>query len=82
MYYDRSWVQWLFCDNAPCLNGGHDYGFANSVGHLRLNSIELLVYEGMRRYPRHWYCITGPSGQCQPCWEWVNILNRRYEIGL
>jgi hypothetical protein len=34
----------MCCDGLqPCLDGGHDYGFASSVGHLRLNSVGLLV---------------------------------------
>jgi hypothetical protein len=31
-----------------CLNEGHIYGFASSVGPPRSDSIRLLVYEGMR----------------------------------
>jgi hypothetical protein len=33
-----------FC---PPLNGGHGYDFTSSVGHLRLDSVGLLVYDGM-----------------------------------
>jgi hypothetical protein len=67
---------------APCLNGGHGYSFASNVGHLRLNSIGLLVYDGMRTYSGHLCCITGPLGQHQPWWEWVNILGNPYRIAL
>jgi hypothetical protein len=56
-----------FVINAPCLNGGHGYSFARSVGHPRSDSAMLLVYDGMHTYPEHWCCITGPSGQHQPC---------------
>jgi hypothetical protein len=37
-----------FGTSAPCLNEGHGYSFACSVGHPRLNSIGLLVYGSMR----------------------------------
>jgi hypothetical protein len=33
--------------SAPCLNGGHAYGFVSSVGHPRLDLVGLLVYDGM-----------------------------------
>jgi hypothetical protein len=38
---------------------GHHYGFASNIGHPRLNSIGLLVYDDMRQYSRHRYCTTG-----------------------
>jgi hypothetical protein len=65
---------------APCLNGGHNYGFASSVGHPRSDSVGLLVYDGKRTYPEHQCCITSLSGQCQPYWEGVNILGIPYEM--
>jgi hypothetical protein len=34
-----------FMTGAPCSNEGHDYGFASSVGHLRSDSVGLLVYD-------------------------------------
>jgi hypothetical protein len=64
---------------APFLNRGYSYGFASSVGHPRLDSVELLIYDGMRIYPRHWCYITGLSGQGQPCWEMVNIMGKPYK---
>jgi hypothetical protein len=36
-----------FVTDAPCLNGGHGYDFASSVGHSRSNSVGLLVYDGI-----------------------------------
>jgi hypothetical protein len=39
-----------FMTGAQCLNGGHGYDFASSVGHLRLDSVGLLVYDGMHTY--------------------------------
>jgi hypothetical protein len=51
-----------FVTGAPCLNGGHGYGFASSVSHPKLDSVGLLVYDNMRTYPGHWCCITGPLG--------------------
>jgi hypothetical protein len=36
-----------FVIDAPCLNEGHDYEFTSSVGHPRLDSVRLLVYDGM-----------------------------------
>jgi hypothetical protein len=59
LYYDGLSIQRLFCD--CCLNGGHGYGFASSVGHPWLESIGLLVYDGMCTYSRCRCCITGPS---------------------
>jgi len=35
---------------AQCLNGGHGYDFDSYVGHSRLDSIGLLVYDGMHTY--------------------------------
>jgi hypothetical protein len=61
-----------FVTNAPCLNGGHSYGFLNSVGHPRSDSVGLLVDDGMCTYSGHRCYITGPLGQLQPCWEGVN----------
>jgi hypothetical protein len=66
----------------PCLNGVHGYGFVGSVGHSRSDSIGLLVYDGMCTYPGHQCCITGLSGQHQPCRKWVNILGRPFGIEL
>jgi hypothetical protein len=71
-----------FVNGEACLNGGHGYGFASSVHHLRFDSVRQLIYDNMRTYPGHWCCITGPSGQCEPCREGVNILGRPYEIAL
>jgi hypothetical protein len=36
-----------FVTGAPYLNRGHNYEFANSVGHPRSNSIGLLIYDGI-----------------------------------
>jgi hypothetical protein len=36
-----------FVTGTPFTNGGNDFGFDNSVGHLRSDSAELLVYDGM-----------------------------------
>jgi len=69
-----------FVTGTPCLNGGHGYGFGSSVGHPRSDLVRLLVYDGMRTYPKHRCCIRGPSGQHQPCREEVNILGRLYGI--
>jgi hypothetical protein len=63
MCYDGSWIKWLFETSTPCLNEGHDYGFASSMGHPMSNSVRLLLYDGMHTYQRHWYCNTGPLGQ-------------------
>jgi hypothetical protein len=71
-----------FVTGTSCLNKGHGYSFASSVGHPRSDSVGLLVYDGMRTYPGHWCCITSPSGQCQPCQEGVNILGRPSGIEL
>jgi hypothetical protein len=68
-----------FVIGAPCLNGGHGYGFASIVGHPRSDSVGLLVYDGMRTYQGHRCCITDPPGQRQPCQEGVNILGRLYK---
>jgi len=67
-----------FVTGTPCLNGGHNYGFASNVGHPRSDSVELLVYDGKRTYPEHQCCITSLSGQCQPYWKGVNILGIPY----
>jgi hypothetical protein len=69
-----------FVIGALCLNEGHDYNFTSSVGHPRLDSVELLVYDGICTYPENWCCITGSSRQCQLYQEWVNILGRPYEM--
>jgi hypothetical protein len=46
-----------FVTGTPFMNGGYDYGygygFANNVGHPRLDSVELLVYDGVRTYLGH-----------------------------
>jgi ribosomal protein S6E (S10) len=55
------------------LNGDHNQGFTSSMGHLRSDSVELLVYDGMRTYPGYQCCITGHTRQRQPCRERVNI---------
>jgi hypothetical protein len=68
-----------FVIGAPCFNRGHGYGFASNMGHPRSESVRLLVYDGMRTYPGHQCCITGPLRQRQPCREGVNILGRPYE---
>jgi hypothetical protein len=36
-----------FMIGASFMNGGHGYGFASSVGHLRSDSVRLLVYNVM-----------------------------------
>jgi len=54
-----------FVTGAPCLNRGHGYDFASSVGHLRLELVRLLVYDSMRTYPGHQCCIIGLSRQRQ-----------------
>jgi hypothetical protein len=69
-----------FVTAASCLNGGHGYGFASSVGHLRSDSVWLLVYDNMHTYLGHQCCIIGPLGQRQPCRERVNILGRPYRM--
>jgi hypothetical protein len=61
---------------------GHHNGFASSVGYPRSDSIGLLVYDGMRQYPWHRYCILGPSEQHKTYQEWVKGLNRPYEVEL
>jgi hypothetical protein len=50
MCYNRPWIQWLFVTGSSFLNGGHDYIFANSMGHPMSNSVELLVYDGTYTY--------------------------------
>jgi hypothetical protein len=55
-----------FVASAPCLNEGHNYSFASSVGHLRSDLVELLVYDGMLTYLEYRCCITGLRGQRQP----------------
>jgi hypothetical protein len=45
---------------------GHYYRFTSSVGHPRLDSVGLLVHDGMQQYQGHRYCTTGPSRKCQP----------------
>jgi hypothetical protein len=52
-----------FVTGAPCLNGGHGYDSASSVGHSRSDSIGLLVYDDMCTYPGYRCYITGPSVQ-------------------
>jgi len=37
----------------PCLIGGHQDGFANSVGRPSSDSVGLLIYDSMRQYPGH-----------------------------
>ena len=56
---------------------GHHYSFACNVGHLRsrLNSVKLLVYDGMRQYPEYQYCITDLIGQYQPEWNEVKGMS-------
>jgi hypothetical protein len=49
---------------ALCLNMSHGYGFSNSVGYPKSDSVGLLVYDSMCIYPGHWFCITSLSGQC------------------
>jgi len=68
-----------FVASVLCLNGGHGYGFASSMGHPRSNSVRLLIYEGMRTYPGHRCCITGPSGQRQLYQKLVKIMGIPYE---
>jgi hypothetical protein len=34
-------------------NGGHSYGFASSVGHLRLDSVKLPVYDYIYKIMPH-----------------------------
>jgi hypothetical protein len=70
----------ILLTSAPYLNGGHDYGFTSSVGHPRLDSVGLIIYDDTRIYPGYQCCITSPSGQRQPCREWVNILGIPYEM--
>jgi len=65
-----------FETGTPYLNEGYSYGFASSMGHTRSDFVGLLVYDCMHTYSKHRYCIIGLSGQCQSCWEWVNILGR------
>jgi hypothetical protein len=43
----------------------------SSVSHLRSDLVRLLVMDDSVQYPWHWYCITSPSGQCQPRREGV-----------
>jgi hypothetical protein len=45
-------------------NGGHGYSFASTVGHSRLDSVELLVYDGMRtisEVPVYYYRSLGTA---------------------
>jgi hypothetical protein len=46
------------------LNGGYGYGygFISSVGHPMSDLVRLLVYDGMRKYLKHRFCIKGPLG--------------------
>jgi hypothetical protein len=55
----------FFVTGAPCLNGGHVYDFASSVGHLRSDFVGLLVYDSMHTYPGHRCCILDLSRECQ-----------------
>jgi hypothetical protein len=56
-----------FVTDAPCLNKGHGYDFASSVGPPRSDSVGLLVNDSMCTYPGHLCCITDPSRHVQPC---------------
>jgi hypothetical protein len=40
---------------------GYYYGFVSSIGYLRLDSVGLLVYDGMEQYLGHQYYTMGPS---------------------
>jgi hypothetical protein len=55
-----------FVTSALRLNGSYDYGFASSMGHSRLDSARLLVYDDMHTYLGHPCCIIDPSRQPQP----------------
>jgi hypothetical protein len=74
--YDGSWIQWLFCDQHIMLECGSRLRLCCRVGHLKSDSVGLLVYDGVRTYLGHLCDITSFSGQYQPYWEWVNILDR------
>jgi hypothetical protein len=67
-----------FVTNAPCLNEGHGYGFASNVGHLRWDSVRLLVYDVTHTIYGVSCCITSALRMRQPCREGVNILGRPY----
>lgn len=56
-----------FVTGALRLNGsyGYGYGFASSVGHPRLDSAGLLVYDDMHTYLGHRCCIIDPLRQPQ-----------------
>jgi hypothetical protein len=71
-----------FVTVTPCLNGGHGYDFASSMGHLMLDSVKLLVYDSMLLYQEHRCCITGSSRQRPSCQEGVKILGRPWRIEL
>jgi hypothetical protein len=56
----------VLCDRRTMYRWSHHYGFASSMGDSRLDSVRLLVYDGMQQYSRHRYFTMGPTGQCTP----------------
>jgi hypothetical protein len=60
-----------FSDGCTMYGWSHGYAFASSMGHLRSDSIGLLVYDGMRKHQGHQCCIRVP-------WDSV----KRFENGL
>jgi hypothetical protein len=60
------------------MDWGHGYDFTSSVSHPRLDSVGLLVYDGMWQCLGHQYYTTSPLGQCQPYQEGVKGLDRPY----
>jgi hypothetical protein len=55
------------------MDGHYRTDVISDVGHPGLNSVVSLVLCTVCfvQLLGHWHCTTGPSGQCQSCWEWV-----------
>jgi hypothetical protein len=66
----------VFVIDTQFTNGGHGYDFDSSVGHPKLNSIELLVYDDMCTISKALVLYYRPSGSLQLYKKGVNILSR------
>jgi hypothetical protein len=74
-----------FVTGTPCLNMGHCYIFASSVGRLRSNLVGLLVYDGMRtisRTPMLYYRSLGTASTLlgKGLILWVDHLKLNYDM--
>jgi hypothetical protein len=58
-----------FCDQqSHCQMVSHYMmDIISRVGHSRSDSVGLLMVDGSVQWLGHRHCITGFSGQCQPC---------------